>query len=137
VQTLCVFVLRSYRITVAPLVVYCVLLWGLGLGGGYLVAYHTGLEPMAGITRPVLGVPAPWRWLVTAAAFVAMLWVAAARSTQGDRVAVCGEGDRKGGALAQLAGDIERCAMALQHMLDDGQPQAVPPVSRERLRSTR
>jgi MATE family multidrug resistance protein len=38
-QTLSVFVLRSYRITVAPLVVYCVMLWGVGLGGGYLVAY--------------------------------------------------------------------------------------------------
>ncbi len=37
VQTLCVFVLRCYRITIAPLVVYCVLLWGAGLGGGYVL----------------------------------------------------------------------------------------------------
>ncbi|MBS0291968.1 MAG: MATE family efflux transporter [Proteobacteria bacterium] len=39
-QTLCVFVLRSYRITLAPLVVYGVLLWGVGLLGGYRLAYH-------------------------------------------------------------------------------------------------
>ena len=31
VQTLSVFVLRSYRITVLPLVIYCALLWGVGL----------------------------------------------------------------------------------------------------------
>lgn len=39
-QTVCIFVLRSYRVTIAPLVVYCVLLWGGGLAGGYLLAYH-------------------------------------------------------------------------------------------------
>ena len=43
-QALCVFVLRCFRVTVAPLVVYTVLLWGAGLGGGYLLAYH-GLGP--------------------------------------------------------------------------------------------
>lgn len=39
-QTLCIFVLRSYRITLAPLAVYGVLLWGLGLAGGYVLAYR-------------------------------------------------------------------------------------------------
>ena len=39
-QTLCIFVLRSYRITLAPLLVYGVLLWGVGLYGGYRLAYH-------------------------------------------------------------------------------------------------
>ncbi|MBS0389585.1 MAG: MATE family efflux transporter [Proteobacteria bacterium] len=39
-QTLCIFVLRSYRITLAPLLVYGVLLWGMGLLGGYMLAYH-------------------------------------------------------------------------------------------------
>lgn len=43
-QALCVFVLRCYRVTVAPLLVYVALLWGAGLGGGYLLAYH-GLGP--------------------------------------------------------------------------------------------
>ncbi|GAB2474737.1 MATE family efflux transporter [Comamonas humi] len=39
VQTVCIFVLRCYRITLAPLAVYCVLLWGLGLFGGFVAAY--------------------------------------------------------------------------------------------------
>jgi multidrug resistance protein, MATE family len=39
-QVLCVFVLRCYRVAVAPLVAYCVLLWGVGLAGGYTLAYH-------------------------------------------------------------------------------------------------
>ncbi|MGK6307956.1 MATE family efflux transporter [Variovorax sp. DT-64] len=40
VQTLCVFVLRCYRVTVMPLVLYCTLLWGVGLGGSYVLAYR-------------------------------------------------------------------------------------------------
>ncbi|MBS0467576.1 MAG: MATE family efflux transporter [Proteobacteria bacterium] len=39
-QTLCIFVLRCYRITLAPLLVYGVLLWGVGLYGGYRLTYH-------------------------------------------------------------------------------------------------
>jgi MATE family multidrug resistance protein len=39
-QALCVFMLRCYRVTVAPLVAYCVLLWGVGVLGGYQLAYH-------------------------------------------------------------------------------------------------
>ncbi len=44
VQAVGVFVLRCYRVTVAPLLVYCALLWGLGLGGGSLLAYQ-GIGP--------------------------------------------------------------------------------------------
>ena len=43
-QALCVFVLRCYRVALAPLVAYCVLLWGVGLAGGYALAYQ-GLGP--------------------------------------------------------------------------------------------
>lgn len=43
-QALCVFVLRCYRVAVAPLVAYCALLWGVGLAGGYALAYE-GLGP--------------------------------------------------------------------------------------------
>lgn len=39
-QALCVFVLRSYRVAVAPLLAYCLLLWGVGVVGGYQLAYH-------------------------------------------------------------------------------------------------
>ena len=38
-QALCAFLLRCYRITIAPLALYGVLLWGLGLYGGYQLAY--------------------------------------------------------------------------------------------------
>lgn len=41
VQATSVFLLRCYRITVAPLLIYTTLLWGLGLCGGYLWAYHS------------------------------------------------------------------------------------------------
>lgn len=44
VQALCAFLLRCYRITLAPLLLYSVLLWGLGLLGGYVLAYE-GLGP--------------------------------------------------------------------------------------------
>lgn len=40
VQCVCIFVLRSYRVTIAPLVIYSVLLWAAGLGGGYVAAYR-------------------------------------------------------------------------------------------------
>ncbi|WP_309680969.1 MATE family efflux transporter [Polaromonas sp.] len=39
-QALCAFLLRCYRITLLPLVLYGVLLWGLGLYGGYTLAYQ-------------------------------------------------------------------------------------------------
>jgi len=44
VQVFCVFTLRCYGITVLPLITYTVLLWGLGLAGGYVVAYGVGYE---------------------------------------------------------------------------------------------
>ena len=39
IQALCAFLLRCYRITLAPLALYGALLWGLGLYGGYRLAY--------------------------------------------------------------------------------------------------
>ena len=41
VQCVCIFVLRCYRVTVAPLVIYGLMLWIAGLGGGYFAAYHS------------------------------------------------------------------------------------------------
>jgi len=51
-QTLCVFVLRCYRVTVLPLAIYCTLLWGVGLGGSYLLAYR-GLGPWPAMHSPL------------------------------------------------------------------------------------
>jgi MATE family multidrug resistance protein len=39
VQAVCAFLLRCYRITLAPLLIYTTLLWGAGLYGGYQLAY--------------------------------------------------------------------------------------------------
>lgn len=75
-QTLCVFVLRSYRITMAPLAVYCLLLWGTGLGGGYMLAYR-GLGPWAPMASPVpFWAASAMALAVTASLFVLMLWLA-------------------------------------------------------------
>lgn len=51
IQALCVFVLRCYRVAVAPLVAYCVLLWGVGVVGGYHLAYR-GLGPYGAQQSP-------------------------------------------------------------------------------------
>jgi MATE family multidrug resistance protein len=51
IQTFCIFVLRSYRITVLPLAVYCVMLWGLGLAGGYALAYGDVSVVIAGVKK--------------------------------------------------------------------------------------
>jgi multidrug resistance protein, MATE family len=45
-QTIGCFLLRCWRITVMPMLVYSVALWGLGLGGGFVLAY----QGWAGIT---------------------------------------------------------------------------------------
>lgn len=74
VQTLCVFVLRCYRITLAPLVVYCALLWGAGLAGGYWLAYG-GSGPWSGAASPTPFWAASAAALaVTALLFAAILW---------------------------------------------------------------
>jgi MATE family multidrug resistance protein len=43
VQAVCAYLLRCYRITLMPLLIYAGLLWGVGLYGGYLWAYQ-GIE---------------------------------------------------------------------------------------------
>ena len=41
-QALSAFLLRCWRVTLVPLAVYGVMLWGLGLAGGYWLAYEGG-----------------------------------------------------------------------------------------------
>lgn len=38
-QTLAAFILRAFKITVVPAAIYVVALWGVGLGGGYVLAF--------------------------------------------------------------------------------------------------
>jgi len=45
-QTVAAFVLRAYRIATMPLVVYVLAVWGIGLGGGYVMAFDLiGFSP--------------------------------------------------------------------------------------------
>jgi len=67
-QALCVFMLRCYRVTVAPLVAYCVLLWGVGVLGGYQLAYR-GL----GMWRALESPSAFWIGSTTALAVLAFV----------------------------------------------------------------
>jgi MATE family multidrug resistance protein len=53
VQVITAFVLRAYRVAVVPTIMYAVALWGIGLGGGYIL----GLDPF-GISPPALQGPA-------------------------------------------------------------------------------
>lgn len=79
-QAMCVFVLRCYRVVIAPFIAYVVLLWGVGLGGGYALAYLglAGFEaqhsPMAFWAAGALAL------LSTVPILVAILWRAARRS---------------------------------------------------------
>jgi MATE family multidrug resistance protein len=48
VQAVASFVLRAYRITLLPMLIYAGSLWGLGLGGGYVLAFNAwGIAPRA------------------------------------------------------------------------------------------
>lgn len=79
-QTLCVFVLRCYRVTMAPLVIYCTMLWGLGLGGSYLLAYR-GLGPWEAMQSPL----AFWIMSSVALALTALLFGTLLRWTMAKR----------------------------------------------------
>jgi MATE family multidrug resistance protein len=60
-QTIASFVMRAYRVATVPMVIYAVALWGVGLGGGYVVAFNlTGLTPAS-----LLGAPGFWSASVT------------------------------------------------------------------------
>ncbi|HEY4663523.1 MAG TPA: MATE family efflux transporter [Comamonas sp.] len=69
IQCVCIFLLRCWRVTLAPLVVYCSLLWGGGLGGGYWMAYQN-----ASTSALWSGNPTPF-WLGSG---VALMFVASA-----------------------------------------------------------
>jgi MATE family multidrug resistance protein len=92
VQVFCVFTLRCYGITVLPLITYTVLLWGLGLAGGYVVAYGAGIDlscltwltPRSPIAFWQTGSLALY---VTTAVLLPVLWRAAYRRTQNKHVA--------------------------------------------------
>lgn len=73
-QAVGVFILRCFRITLAPLLVYCLLLWGMGLYGGYLLAYQ-GLGPWSAMQTPVaFWITSSAALALTALVFWVILW---------------------------------------------------------------
>jgi MATE family multidrug resistance protein len=48
-QIIAAFVLRAYKITTVPMLIYVGSLWGVGLGGGYVLAFN-----LSGMTPPAL-----------------------------------------------------------------------------------
>lgn len=62
-QVMCFFLLRCYKITVKPVFIYAIFLWGLGLMGGYHLAYQ-GVPELG-----ILAMPTPKTfWLANASA---------------------------------------------------------------------
>jgi MATE family multidrug resistance protein len=79
-QAMCVFVLRCYRVVVAPFVAYVVLLWGVGLAGGYALAY-VGIGAFAAQHSPMaFWMAGAFALLATVPILAAILWRAARRS---------------------------------------------------------
>ncbi|MEJ7929581.1 MATE family efflux transporter [Ramlibacter sp. AN1015] len=73
-QAVCVFILRSFGIAAAALVVYSLLLWGVGLGGGYVLAY----VGVPGLMQPLRSPVAFWAaggvaLVLTSATFLLLL----------------------------------------------------------------
>lgn len=66
-QTVAAFVLRAYRIASVPLVINVLAMWGVGLGGGYWLAFDVSGE----VPETLIGARGFW------AASAAGLWVAA------------------------------------------------------------
>jgi MATE family multidrug resistance protein len=67
-QAIGCFLLRCWRITIMPMLVYGVALWGLGLGGGFVLAYR-GFAGIAAWQQPAA------LWLMS---FVALCLAASA-----------------------------------------------------------
>ena len=67
-QTVASFVLRAYRLAIVPTVVHAAALWGLGVTGGYLVAF-------GGLWGPPWGIAGMWLMQSVALALAAVLLV--------------------------------------------------------------
>jgi MATE family multidrug resistance protein len=74
VQALCAFLLRCYRITLVPLLIYGVLLWGVGLAGGYFLAYGGSASLPAAPNPASFWSAATLALAAVALSFLALLW---------------------------------------------------------------
>jgi MATE family multidrug resistance protein len=67
-QTVASFVLRAYKLAIAPTVIHAAALWGLGVVGGYLVAF-------GGLWGPPWGIAGMWLMQAVALGLAALLLV--------------------------------------------------------------
>jgi len=67
-QTVASFVLRAYKLAIAPTVIHAAALWGLGVVGGYFVAF-------GGLWGPPWGIAGMWLMQSLALALAALLLV--------------------------------------------------------------
>jgi MATE family multidrug resistance protein len=63
-QTIAAFVLRAYKITLVSVLIYVAALWGVGLGGGYWLAFNVGGSTPAALRG------APGYWFASTAGLV-------------------------------------------------------------------
>jgi MATE family multidrug resistance protein len=70
-QIIAAFVLRAYKVTVVPMLIYAAALWGVGLGGGYLLAFDVGGR----VPQALQGAPGYWA-ATTAGLFLAAIALA-------------------------------------------------------------
>ena len=86
-QIIAAFVLRAYKIVTVPVLVYVLALWGVGLGGGYVLAFDLTGQTPAGLQ----GAPGFWMAstvalaLAGAALTALMAWVLKHRDEPGPR----------------------------------------------------
>lgn len=74
IQAVCAFLLRCYLVTLAPLVLYGVLLWGFGLYSGYLLTYE-GLFGMQATPSPnTFWITSSLALWLVAVCFLGLLW---------------------------------------------------------------
>ena len=81
-QVLCAFLLRCYGITMAPLALYGLLLWGLGLLGGYRLAYVGVAGRAASQSASSFWAASTLAIALVAVALLALLWRAVRHSQQ-------------------------------------------------------
>jgi MATE family multidrug resistance protein len=81
-QAVGVFLLRCFRITVVPMLIYGVFLWGVGLYGGYLLAYE-GVGSLPAMNHPaafwIAGIASV---IFTSVIFWVMIWQLLKRDTR-------------------------------------------------------
>lgn len=69
-QTVAAYVLRAYHVATLPMVIYVVALWGVGIGGGYWLAFENGQGALGFWRAATLGL------VVAAVLLIALvLWV--------------------------------------------------------------